>query len=140
MSSPIADPVPTPDLDLPPPLESKAARWVPWITLCVAVATAGLWWIMAYRPVHPGTVVVVERRGCDICICANPCPCDCECECSVASQKSLSGLTGEAAPGGRGAEASHKHQAASRPLGLALGVAGLVLPFGVLAVWRRRRR
>src|SRR5579884_1262665 len=84
---------------LSPQLESKAARWIPWLALCVAVATSALWWTMAYRPVEPGTVVVVERRGCDICICANPCPCDCECECSVASQKSL------------GAGADHRHAA-----------------------------
>jgi hypothetical protein len=73
--------------------------------------------------------VVVERRGCDICICANPCPCDCECECAVATPPDHQAAT---------AGAVGPVRRPPQTLNLALGVGALMLPFGFFALWRRR--
>jgi hypothetical protein len=113
--------------------EARAARWIPWVALSVAVTTVGLWWLLAYVPIGGPPVVVVERRGCDVCICANPCPCDCECECSVADGKARHDHA-KAVAGAQGAV-----RQPTRPWNLAFGVAALFVPFGVFALWRRRR-
>jgi hypothetical protein len=105
------------------------------VALVVALGALGTWWTLAYHP-HgpPPAVVVVERRGCDICICANPCPCDCECECSVMD----SAASKEHAKAIHGAQGPVRH--APQTLGLVLGIAALLLPFGFMAAWRRRHR